>query len=138
MTRDERLAAVNELVGVIASCGRRFFHHEGRIARMEIDGRGKLWWIDEWKGRRLCLSVKPYHLLMRGFTGGGTLRELVIAMRDFVRTGERFTSRAFGPWPTWVCGNGDRWGYGLDNMQVIREASLRLGITTEPKSADAA
>ena len=141
VTTDERIAAVNELIAVIASCGRRFWHHEGRIARVERDDRGKLWWVNDYTagGRyeRLCLSVKPYHLLHRGWPHGGTLRELAIAMRDFIRTGEPFTSRAFGPWPTWVCGDGDRWGYGLENMTTIREAAIRLGVSKEPETAQA-
>jgi hypothetical protein len=134
VTKTERLAAVNELVGVIASRGRRFFRNAetGEVARMELDERGRLWWVNEWvhteRTRRLCLSVKPYHLLMRGFPHGGTLRCLVIGLRDFVRTGEPINAYAFGPWRT----NPDycRWGYGPD-LPAVRETAIRLGVASE-------
>jgi hypothetical protein len=38
-----RLEKANALLRVIAGCGRRFFEHQGRVGRLELDGRGRLW-----------------------------------------------------------------------------------------------
>lgn len=127
--RQQRLDAANALVAFISTCGRKFFAHEGRLARMEIDATGKFWWVDEYQGKRLCLSVAPYYRLHRGFGNGGTLRSLVLALYDHVRTGERLAGGGLGPWPDWYSA-GDPWAYGADMVRV-REKARELGITED-------
>lgn len=140
MTRRERLEAANSLIGVIASCGRRFWFNPetGAVARMDIDDCGKIWWVNEWFARpeheRLCMSVGNRNLLRRGWTHGGTLRDLAAALCDFVKTGKPMDSFRLGPWLE--CGDGDMWGYGYENMQTIREAALRLGVTKARESTN--
>lgn len=132
MTKQERAEIANQMLAEIGSCGRKFFAHNGRVSRFEVDERGRVWLIDKYKERRVYT-----HYLGRwnGFTEGGTLRRLIERMRDFIRDGSLLPAGIFGPWPEWICG-GDLWAYGED-MQRVRDAALRLGITQEPASASA-
>lgn len=122
--RLDRLHRVNALVQVIACVGRRFFRYGTSTSRMEMDERGRLWWVDKFTDQKLYLHCRLP--LRRKFSDGGTLRSLVIALKRYVMTGQTLHPLAFGPWPTWVC-NGDLWGYG-DDMQTVRTAALALGI----------
>lgn len=63
----------------------------------------------------------------RGFSHGGTLRDLVIVLAAFIRFGGRIAPSRFGPWPQWICGS-DLWGYGNENMTKVRKAASNLGI----------
>lgn len=131
---DERLKAANELLVVIASCGRRFFYSSrfDRTATMERDERGRIWFHDEYTGKRIHTH---YRGEWRGFTNGGTLQALVIALRDFIVCGRTVNARQFGPWSDWLCG-GDLWGYGAD-MEQVRSAARRLGIVAETPTVGA-
>lgn len=122
--KSQRADVANQMLEAIAGCGRRFFSHSGNTSRFEVDGRGRIWFIDGYKGRRIYTHYK-YN--WRGFTEGGTLRTLVERLRDFIRDGSKLPATIFGPWPEWVCG-GDLWAYGAD-MAKVREAAQRLGIT---------
>lgn len=129
MTRDQRIAAANELLGVIASCGRNFFSLGDRTAQFEWD-RG-LWFRLE-SGARFRITNRSR---WRGFHHGGTLRGLVSLLAEWIRTGHMERRLNLGPWPDWVCGNGDLWGYGAD-MQQVRDAADRVGIPRVGARAD--
>lgn len=127
-TRALRVRQANQLLAVIAGCGRRFFSHEGRVARLELDHRKRIWWIDHYTQRRVYTHRRGE---WRGFTSGGTLRNLVERLRDYIRDGKRLNPALLGPWPAWVC-DGDLWAYG-DDMEIVRAEARRLGILAEPK-----
>lgn len=116
-----RLRQVNDLLRVIASTGRRFFCHAGRIARLELTDRGVVWFIDHYDGARVYTH---YDGQWKGFTAGGTMRSLIGQLRDYVKTGQKLYPYTFGPWPKWQCG-GDLWGYGKA-MRKVREAGAPL------------
>jgi hypothetical protein len=124
--KQERLKKVNELVKVIGSCGRRFFYYppKDRYAALEIDGRGRIWWVDDYTQKRIYTH---YRYDWRGFSHGGTMRSLVICFRDFITKG-KCVRNAFGPWPDWYC-DGDLWGYG-EAMKTVRAEAQRLGIAS--------
>lgn len=122
MTKSERAEIANQLVSAISACGRRFFAHDDRTARFEVDPRGRVWFIDAYSQRRIYTH---YRYEWRGFTNGGTLRELIERLRDYIRTGERQRLN-LGPWPQCYC-DGDLWGYG-DDMHTVRSAAARLGL----------
>lgn len=61
------------------------------------------------------------------FTGGGTLKNLCEALRDYVTKDKRLNPYIFGPWREWVAG-GDLWGYGKD-MEIVRATAKVLGVT---------
>ena len=123
--RQARVDQVNRLIHVIAEHGRRFFGHGDRVSYMRLDRRGKVWFADAYTSKRIYTH---YTGRWRGFTQGGTLRDLVCMMRDYIRTGDPIWARAFGPWPKWIC-DGDLWGYGAD-MQHVRDALVILDIPT--------
>ena len=125
-----RAAEVNAFVAVIASTGRRFFAHGDTVARMEVDDRGRVWWVDEYNGARIYTH---YRGRWRRFTHGGTMKVLVEAFRDYVCTGRKLGAGLFRS-PSWACG-GDVWGYGED-MELVREASAPL--VRQPARAEAA
>ena len=129
--RLDRCERANELVRVIGTHGRRFFWSEKyqRFGRFEVDDRGRVWWHDEYTSARVYCHVQ---WLGRGFHNGGTLNDLVRAMAAWVHRGERVPWWMFGPYRRWVCGDGDRWGYGHANMEPIREAAARLGVIDPP------
>jgi hypothetical protein len=121
--KQSRLENANKLLVSIASCGRQFFYHKGNVSQFELDSRGRVWFIDGYNGTR----VYTHYTLgsWRGFSEGGTLRELVIALRDYIVHGDSI-GHTLGPFAGWYC-EGDPWGYGSD-MQTIRQCADRLGI----------
>lgn len=131
--QERRQAAANELLRVIASCGRRFFHHEDRISRLELDDRGRVWLHDKYTGARIYTHRDGR---WRGFSEGGTLQGLIKALRDYVKRGTKLHSLTFGPWPKWYCG-GALWGYGED-MEKVRDAARQLGIIECPAAKESA
>lgn len=123
LSREQRLNRANQLIGVIANYGRRFFYHEGRIGRFELGDRGRVWWIDAYSQARIYTHYRgPW----RRFTGGGTLKALICNLRDYITKGTPLPPHTLGPWPDWYCG-GDLWGYG-DDMAHVREAASELGL----------
>lgn len=120
--KKERAEKANQFLEAIAGCGRKFFAHNGRVSRFEVDDRGRVWYIDGGSQRRIYTH---YKYQWRGFTEGGTLFDLVKKLRDYIRTGE-LPRLHLGPYPEWVCG-GDPWAYG-DDMQKVRAGAERCGL----------
>lgn len=121
-TEAERLVAANALIETIASKGLRFFAHKGRVSRLELDSRGRVWLIDKFTQKRVYTH---YRWEWRGFSEGGTLRAVIEALRDFIKRETQMTS-GFGPWPKNYC-NGNLWGYG-DDMAEVRGRAIELGV----------
>lgn len=115
--RKARLRRCNLLLWAIADHGRKFFRHGQTVATLEMDARHRIWFNDEYTGKRVY-THRPW--LGRGFHHGGTLNAFIRAMRDYIITGEDRVARHLGPWPKEYC-DGDLWGYG-DDMQRVREA----------------
>lgn len=131
--RQQRIDICNQLLQTIASCGRKFFLYQGRVAWFKMDNRRHhLWFIDECSQK--AVYVHSDRGEWKGFTGGGTLQALVRAMKAFIMCG-RPLRQVLGPFPDWLCG-GDLWGYGED-MEIVRQKAIALGIyaiDTEAKS----
>ena len=124
MTKQDRIVKVNQMIKVIGDCGRRFFYSKDhdRYAAIEMDSRGKIWWIDDYTGKRIYTH---YIYNWKGFSHGGTLRNLVEHFRNYVSKGKPINLNFFGPWPDYYC-NGDLWGYGKDIMKKVRDEAGRL------------
>lgn len=122
-TKTERAEQANQLLAAIAGCGRKFFAHNGRVSRFEVDDRGRIWFVDAYREAKIYTACKWSR--WRGFSEGGTLLALVLQLCDFIRSGTPATIH-LGPWPDWVCG-GDLWGYGGD-METVRQAAQAAGV----------
>jgi len=130
MSKTERLGHANALIEVISRHGRRFFHNResGSIARLELDARGRVWLIDDYRGARVYVA---YQGRWRGFSHGGTLRSLVEALRDYVLHGtllhpERIAPGRIDP------SNGDIWGYGFEAAAAVRAEAHALPLFQRP------
>lgn len=53
------------------------------------------------------------------------MREVVIKLSNFIRTGEP-QQISLGPWPDWIC-KGDPWGYGAE-MEDVRSSAAMHGL----------
>jgi hypothetical protein len=124
MNKSERLQKANALLETIADCGRKFFRHNDLVSRFELDRRGRIWFIDAYRSARIYTHYTRGR--WRGFSEGGTLRDLVIALRNYIATGKLINPVHFGPWPDWYC-DGDVWGYGQD-MEKVRAKAIELEI----------
>lgn len=124
--RQARVFVANQLIQVIASHGRRFFHHKNLVSRLELDRRGRVWLIDKYTSAHIYTH---YRGNWRGFTEGGTLRNLIEQLRDYIM-GRRpdLPLELLGPWPKWYC-DGDLWGYG-DDMAKVRAKAAELTTCT--------
>jgi len=126
----ERTENANRFIKAISNCGRRFFWSEEfeRVSRFELAENGRLYFHDKYTGVRLPLSHKYGHKWQANFSDGGTLKNLVEHLADYIQTGKPISDcYALGPWADWVGNNGDPWGYGED-MKKIRRAASELGI----------
>lgn len=125
MDKQQRLEKANQLIKSIAQCGRQFFYNKehDRTASIELDPRGRIWWIDDYTGTRIYTH---YSHRWRGFSHGATMRTLVEHLRNYVFKGTLLPEGIFGPWPQWYS-QGDPWGYG-DDMQKVRKAAADLGL----------
>lgn len=122
-TVEERMSHANELLRVIAGCGRQFFWYDDIVAEFVMDPRKGLRFQDHFAGGLIDPLLAG---AWKGFTGGGRLKDLVFGMACYVKHGHRLPSNTFGPWPKSRC-NGDLWGYGK-HMHQVRGAAKRLGL----------
>jgi hypothetical protein len=129
--KKDRLELANKAIEIVASHGRKFFslHADGgnpskpnRISKFEFR-EGRLWFVDKYTQKAIYVAYRRGR--WAGFSEGGTLRDLVEALADWI-VGKRkeFPLNHFGPFPLWACG-GDPWAYGFD-MHVVREDVGRL------------
>lgn len=125
----KRCEEVNVLLVVIASCGRRFFGHEGRVAFFEVDPRGRVWFTEEYSQRRIYTHKTGK---WKWFHHGGTLRSLCGDLAAYIAKGTPVPNH-FGPWPDWYC-EGDLWGYGGD-MANVRDAAQAVTAKAAEKAA---
>ena len=126
LTKPERLALANQAIQIIAAHGRKFFLKGTRVSRFELDQRGQVWFIDKYAEARIYTH---YNGKWHGFSEGGTLRALVIALRNFISTGQPLPTCHLGPWPQWYS-NGDPWGYTVEEMALVQQQVSVLGILT--------
>lgn len=123
----ERLEKVNQLIQTIATTGRKFFAYKGKVSRMEVDGRGAVWFIDKYNDARIYTHY-PGRWTGRGFSEGGTLRDLVIAFRDYIAKNKPIPRNQLF-WPKWYS-EGDPWDYKED-MQIVRAKAIELGMLAQ-------
>lgn len=116
---DARVEAANQVIQAIASCGRKFFRYEDRVAWIERDKRGQLFLHNEWNGKRIYISR---YGAWRGFHHGGTLHALVGRLVEYIKTCATVRCTYF---------DAKHWGYGAD-MQIVIDAATDAGFVAEP------
>ncbi|UZE14749.1 hypothetical protein [Pseudomonas sp. B21-053] len=127
----QRVEQVNQVIRIIADHGRRFFYSQAanRYASMEVDHRGKIWFIDNYSGKRIFTHETVWGGKWRGFTHGGTLRDLVKELRDYIRTGEPLHPGYLGPERF---DDSNIWGYDEAAMKAVREQAGALPVFRQP------
>lgn len=127
--KQERAEHANQLIAAIARHGRKFFYCESknRTASMEVDSRGKVWFIGDYTGNRIYTHHEGR---WRGFSHGGTLKLLVQLMRDYIRTGEQIRLHSIAPNRGQMDGNRDMWGYGAEACAALKAEVAALPIIT--------
>ena len=136
LAKQERVAHANALIRAIGSHGRRFFYNReaDRYASLELDARGRVWWIDDYRGARVYThDVMGHSTRWRGFSHGGTLRSLAEDMRDYVLTGQpihhgRIAQRS-------LASDQNIWGYGEDAAQALRAETEAMPIFAKATGA---
>lgn len=123
----ERVEHANALIKVISEHGRKFFDHKGTIATLELDKNGKVWFVSEYSKARVYTHFSGQ---WRGFHHGGTLRDLVCAMRDYITKGTLIPIDWIAPTRR-NPDNGDIWGYGKEAAAAVRAAAAQLPIITQ-------
>ncbi|MCA7945606.1 hypothetical protein [Burkholderia vietnamiensis] len=129
-TKQERVEHANALIRAIAAHGRRFFYSKtnDRYARLELDGRGRVWFIDDYREARIYTHKAGCWNRM-GFSHGGTLKSLVERMRDYVMNGWQLPRGAIAP---------SYWGYSIETAAATRGAAFELPIMAPvPVESDA-
>ncbi len=130
----ERLTKANEFIRVIATTGRKFFSHQDRVSVLCLDGQGRINLIDCYTKR---LVYTHYNGEWRGFSQGGTMRSLIIRLREYIQgvipTGaELFDKLPIHYGDQTICPNYG-WGYPEDDMNTVIEAARRI-FTTHTES----
>lgn len=129
-----RLAEVNQLIKSISDFGRRFFYNKqhDRVARMVIGKAGHLYFVDDYSGKPIYTAYRGH---WRGFSHGGTLRSLVQALADYVRTGKQLSMDWIGPERF---DQSNIWGYAADEMAKCRAQAALSPVIAHRASAQEA
>ena len=129
--KQQRAEQVNQVIRIIADHGRRFFFNQTaqRYACMEVDRRGKVWFIDDYSGKRIFTHETLWGGKWRGFSHGGTLKDLVKELRDYICTGEPLHRGYLGPERL---NDSNIWGYDEEGMRAVREAAGALPVFRQP------
>lgn len=134
-SKDERLKHANHLISIIASCGRRFFFDgktEG-VAYMHRSPTGKIYFFDARTWTLIYTHRTSFPNKWRGFSHGGTLRELVEMMRDYISKGTQIDE--------WYLGmqrddGTNAWGYQQEDIERVRSAAKHLPIIKMEQTND--
>jgi hypothetical protein len=131
--KQQRVEHVNLAIRIIADHGRRFFYcpTSNRYASMEVDQRGKVWFVDDYTGKRIFTHETVWGSRWRGFSHGGTLRALVECFRDYIRTGQPLSPFYLGPERNNLS-NGNIWGYEPEAMLAVRDLAGALPVFRQP------
>ena len=129
--KQQRTNQVNHVIRIIGNHGRRFFFNQKTncYACMEVDQRGKVWFIDDYSARRIFTHNTTWGGRWRGFSHGGTLRSLVEGFRDYIRTGEPMHPGHLGPERF---NDSNIWGYDIEGIRAVRQQAGALPVYLQP------
>jgi hypothetical protein len=126
--KKERAEHANTLINLIAAHGRRFFYNKehNRVAKMYLDARGRVWFVDDYRETHIYTH---WNGSWRGFSHGGTLRDLTIQLRDYIRTGELIHHGVIAP--SRFDPDRNIWGYSFESAEKLRELTRNLPMFKE-------
>ena len=135
--KQKRVEHANQLISIIASHGRKFFQGNDRMAKIELV-RGRVWFIDDYRGARIYTNKTTFGNDWGGFSHGGTMRSLVEKMRDYITAGVSIPLGHIAPTRI-MDGGHDMWGYGPEACIAVRAAAKELPIIAPslPKASPA-
>ena len=118
MSKNKRIINANKFLEVAAKCGRCFFEHEGFVSYFGTYRNGRVYFVDYFTNKKICIDTPTKN--WDGFTSGGTLKEFINALGEYIRLGEKlnlsyFTDKGF-------MGDKHIWGYGDDLEKLYRAA----------------
>jgi hypothetical protein len=118
--KQQRAAHANDLVKIISDHGRRFFYNanKDRVAGFSVAPSGHIYFTDDYTGTPIYVA---YQGRWRGWSHGGTLRELIRRMARYINTGKRLSLDWIGPERF---DQSNIWGYTSDEMTKCRTAAL--------------
>lgn len=127
--KHERITEANKLIETISSYGRRFFYNErnDRVAYMLIGPRGHIYFVDDYSGKAIYVA---YNGRWNGWSHGGTLRDLVKELANYVRTGEQLSPNWIGPQRF---NDSNIWGYAEDEMAKCRAEAAKSPVIATPQ-----
>lgn len=128
----QRLQHANALLETISKYGRRFFFNEKNnvVAKFAIGGDNHIYFIDDYT---LKAVYTAYRGRWRGFSHGGTLRQLVEALSYYIKTGQRLSIDWIGPERF---DQSNIWGYSEDQIAKCRSEAL-LNPAIKPVTTEA-
>jgi hypothetical protein len=122
VNRQQRVEIVNQIIKEIASRGRKFFHHEGKVAELVLRNSRIYYKAEYGKKEFLCLSNLPDYRQPKGWFHGGTLMGLCRDFMDYIQTGEKSNhNNGYGGLYS------PHWGYSEPDMLAIQKKAKSLG-----------
>lgn len=133
MTKQQRLDEVNRLIKIISTYGRRFFYCQSkdRVAHMSLGPRGHIYFHDDYTGKAIYTA---YRHRWSGFSHGGTMRDLVCALSEYIRSGKQLSMHWIGP-ERHNLTDGNIWGYAADQMELCRAEAMKTSVIKQPEPA---
>ena len=117
-----RCEYANRLIEVISSYGRSYFYSRKRDSVARLSFNQRVYLHDENGATIEAKATSKW----QGFSHGGTLRDLVLQMRNYVMRGERIDPAYLGI--DRQIGTGNIWEYSPEQMRLCREAAQQLPI----------
>lgn len=131
MDKNERCKLANELIDVIANCGRKFFNHEihknnpGVISYFLIRNN-RVYFVDGYVQK--SIYAYDYKYFRYKFSEGGTMKALTLDLAEYIRTGE--PTNAKNGYGGVYC---QHWGYPEEDMKKVQEKAVEIGFSKNLK-----
>ena len=119
MTKEIRLWQVNQLIEFISQRGRNFFRSNA-LGEIIIQS-DKYYYVDDYSLKKIYMW--NHERWAYGFSGGGTLKRLLLNLKDYIITGNPLN---FIVLPR--LGGGNVWEYPESDVLEIEEYARKVGI----------
>lgn len=135
--KQSRAEQVNQVIRIIGNHGHRALYNErlGTYAKVEVDPRGRVWLHDESTRARIYVHPTPWENSWPGFSHGGTLRGLIEAFCEFIRTGVPVSPYFLGL-ERQTSEGGNVWGYDDVSMQAVRKLAGAIPVFKQQQMQD--